>query len=177
MKRKNKTKSLIVILVVIILIITLCFLYTIFKLEKLKEKKSDFRIEYTNISKINPIKAGNFDPVGRASITNKGLSLDMSFDLYSPNDEITYNVTVKNIGDIKGKIVNVVAVPDYDNDDNALKLISPAVVTTSDIVGRELAPGEDVTLKITVSYPKVNGKAYPINIPYQLSLLTKTLSS
>ena len=174
MKRKNKTKSLIVILAVIILIITLCFLYTIFKFEKLKEKKSDFRIEYTNISKINPIKAGNFDPVGRASITNKGLSLDMSFDLYSPNDEITYNVTVKNIGDIKGKIVNVVAVPDYAND---LKLISPAVVTTSDIVGRELAPGEDVTLKITVSYPKVNGRAYPINIPYQLSLLTKTLSS
>ena len=108
MKRKNKTKSLIVILAVIILIITLCFLYTIFKFEKLKEKKSDFRIEYTNISKINPIKAGNFDPVGRASITNKGLSLDMSFDLYSPNDEITYNVTVKNIGDIKGKIVNIV---------------------------------------------------------------------
>jgi len=174
MKRKNKTKILIIILVIIILIITLCFLYTLFKLETLRMKKSNFKIEYTNINKINPIKAGNFEPIGKASITNNGLSLNMSFDLYSPNDEITYDVTIKNTGDIKGKIVNVIEVPDYATNDNIYKLIYPATISTSNIIGEELAPGEEVIMKVTASYSKVNGKTNPINIPYQLSLLTTT---
>ena len=177
MKKRNKTKVLIVFLAVIILIITSCFIFTIFKLQRVKEKKSNFKIEYTKINKVNPIKAGNYDPTSKATITNKGLSLDMSFDLYSPNDEITYNVTIKNIGDIKGKIVNVIAVPDYSNDDNAAKLIDPVTVTTTDVVGKELSPGDEINMQITVSYPITKNKVNPVNVPYQLSLLTTTLTS
>ena len=174
MKIRNKAKSLIVALAVIILIITVCFVYLIFKYEKLKEIKTDFRIEFTNINKVNPIKAGKFEPTSKINITNHGESLDMSFDLYTPNDEITYTATIKNIGDIKGKIINVISSPDYLNDDNSRKLIYPVKVSVSNVTGKELAPGEETELKITVSYPKVKGKANPVNVPYQLTIIPIT---
>ena len=98
----------------------------------------------------------------------------MSFDLYTPNDEITYTATIKNIGDIKGKIINVIASPDYLNDDNLYKLIYPIKINVSSVIGTELAPGEETELKITVSYPKIKGKINPVNVPYQLTIIPIT---
>ncbi|MBQ6477114.1 MAG: hypothetical protein IJI43_01575 [Bacilli bacterium] len=171
---RNKAKILVIILSVLILIIAICFVYLIFKYQKLKEAKTDFRIEFTHTDKVNPIKAGKFEPTSKMNITNHGQTLDMSFDLYTPNDEITYTATIKNIGDIKGKIINVIASPDYLNDDNLYKLIYPIKINVSSVIGTELAPGEETELKITVSYPKIKGKINPVNVPYQLTIIPIT---
>lgn len=172
--KKNKSKALIIILSILVLVIAICFMVLMLKYRQTEELKSNFRIEFLKVNKLNPMKAGDFSPTSEATITNNGLSLDMSFDLYTPNDEITYDVTIKNTGDIKGKIVNIISNPDYTNDDNAAKSIFPVTITQTNIVGKELSPGEETDLKITVTYPNIKGNYNAINIPYQLSLLVTT---
>lgn len=169
-----KNNKLIITLCISLIIITLAFIIAIVKLSIVKNEKADYKIEFISTNKLNPIQAGKYNPTSNATITNNGLSLDLSFDLYTPNDEITYTATIKNIGDIKGKIINVIASPDYLNDDNLYKLIYPIKINVSSVIGTELAPGEETELKITVSYPKIKGKINPVNVPYQLTIIPIT---
>ena len=108
-KNKKKNQMLVTALSIGIIIITLCFLVLLMEYNKLKAGASSFKIEITKIERMTPIKAGTISPKSNESITDNGLSLDMSVSLYHPNDEITYIVTVKNTSDIKGKIVNIIS--------------------------------------------------------------------
>ena len=101
--------------------------------------------------------------------------MDLSFDLYTLNDEITYLINIKNTGKIKGKIVNVVSVPDYFNNDNTRRSILPAEIQINNITGKELSPNDEITLKVTATYKYNNIRSQAINIPLQLSLLTESI--
>ena len=101
MKTRNKTKKLLLSFVVIILLLTLSFIILAIKYTNLKNSKSMYKVEIIKVDKLNPIKAGTNNPTSNANIINSGETLALSFDLYTPNDEITYVATVKNIGDIK----------------------------------------------------------------------------
>ena len=176
MKSKNKTKKLIIALEIMILIITMSFCLLALKYNKLKSSKSLYKVEIIKIEKLNPIKAGSKNPTSSASIINSGQTLNLSFDLYTPNDEITYVATVKNIGAIKAKIINVIVLPDYLNDDNSKKTIYPAELTVNDISNKVLNPGDQTTLKVTVTYKKTSSENnLLINIPCQISILTKSV--
>ena len=107
MKTRNKTKKLLLSFVVIILLLTLSFIILAIKYTNLKNSKSMYKVEIIKVDKLNPIKAGTNNPTSNANIINSGETLALSFDLYTPNDEITYVATVKNIGDIKAKIIDV----------------------------------------------------------------------
>ena len=126
------------------------------------------------MNKLNPIQAGKYSPTSNATITNNGLSVDLSFDLYTPNDEITYLLKIKNVGKITGKIVNIISVPDYFNDENTKLTIAPAIVEINNIAGKVLEPNEETTLKITATYKYRNGRSQAINIPIQISILTES---
>ena len=169
-----KNKRLIIILCISVLIITLAFTIAIVKLAKVTKEKTDFKIEFISMNKLNPIQAGKYSPTSNATITNNGLSVDLSFDLYTPNDEITYLLKIKNVGKIKGKIINVISVPDYFNDENTKLTIAPATIEINNITGKVLEPNEEITLKITATYNHRNTRSQAINIPIQISILTES---
>ena len=169
-----KNKRLIIILCISVLIITLAFTIAIVKLAKVTKEKTDFKIEFISMNKLNPIQAGKYSPTSNATITNNGLSVDLSFDLYTPNDEITYLLKIKNVGKIKGKIVNVISVPDYFNDENTKLTIAPATIEINNITGKVLEQNEEITLKITATYNYRNTRSQAINIPIQISILTES---
>ena len=148
-KNKKKNQMLVTALSIGIIIITLCFLVLLMEYNELKAGASSFKIEITKIERMTPIKAGTISPKSNESITDNGLSLDMSVNLYHPNDEITYIVTVKNTSDIKGKIVNIISQPDYIDNEKYLLDIYPAKVVMNNISGKILSPGESATIKIT----------------------------
>ena len=170
-----KNNKLIITLCISLIIIALAFIIAIVKLSIVTKEKSDYKIEFISTNKLNPIQAGKYNPTSNATITNNGLSLDLSFDLYTPNDEITYLVKIKNTGKVKGKIVNIVSVPDYFHDDNTIRTIAPAKVVMNSVIGKELSPGESITLKITAVYEYTNKVRQAINIPVELSLLTESI--
>ncbi len=170
-----KNKQIIVTLCISLIIITIAFTIAIVKLSMVTKEKSDYKIEFVSTNKLNPIQAGKYNPTSTATITNNGLSLDLSFDLYTPNDEITYLIKIKNTGKIKGKIVNLISVPDYFNDDNARRTIYPAKIEINNITGRELDPSDEITLKVTAQYQYTKRHRQAINIPIQLSLITESI--
>ena len=170
-----KNKTLVITLCISIIIVTIAFTISIVKLSQVTKEKSNYKIEFISTNKLNPIQAGKYTPTSNATITNDGLSIDLSFDLYTPNDEITYLIKIKNTGKIDGKIVDLIAVPDYFNDDNTKRMIAPATVTTNDIRGRELSPKEEITLKVTATYNYNKNSHQAINIPLQFSLITESI--
>ena len=176
MKTRNKNKRIVKYFGIIVLLLTLSFILLAYKYQKLKISKSMYKVEIIKVEKLNPIKAGINTPTSKAKTINSAQTLDLSFDLYTPNDEITYVATIKNIGDIKSKIINVIVLPDYIEDDNSKKLIYPAELTINDISGKVLEPGEQTTLKVTVTYKKTSStNNLVINIPCQISILTESV--
>ncbi len=171
----KNSKKLIITLCISVIIITIAFTIAAVKLSQVTKEKTNYKIEFISTNKLNPIKAGNYNPTSNATITNNGLSMDLSFDLYTLNDEITYLIKIKNTGKIKGKIVNVVSVPDYFNNDNTRRSILPAEIQINNITGKELSPNDEITLKVTATYKYNNIRSQAINIPLQLSLLTESI--
>ncbi len=179
-KKKNKFKInkniLINSLLIALVLVSSCLILSINRYNQLKEDKKDFKIEFVNVEKLNPIQAGSFSPTSSATITNNGLSLNMSFDLYTPNDEITYIAKIKNTSKTKGKIVNIIRQPDYLNDQTSIDRIYPCKITMNNIIGKTLNPGEEVKLNITANYQNSNKKSKGINIPYEISILTEIVN-
>ncbi len=170
-----KNKKLVITLCISLIIVTLAFAISIIKLSSVIKEKSQYKIEFISMNKLNPIQAGKYSPTSNATITNNGLSVDLSFDLYTPNDEITYLIKIKNTGKVAGKITNLIALPDYFNDDNTRLTIAPATIDINNIIGKELSPNEETTLKVTARYNYTKKKLQAINIPIQLSLLTESI--
>ncbi len=174
-KKKIKINKNILLysLLVALILVSSCLVLSLNRYNHIKEDSNTFKIEFVNVEKLNPIQAGNFSPTSTETITNNGLTLDMSFDLYTPNDEITYVATIKNTSKTKGKIVNIIRQPDYLSDQSSSDKIYPCKITMNNIVGKILNPGEEVKLNITANYQNSNKKSKGINIPYEISLLTQ----
>ena len=181
MKRKKKkniiNKNILIdSLLVALILVSSCLILSIDRYNNIKSESSNFKIEFTNVEKLNPIQAGAFSPTSTETIINNGLSLDMSFDLYTPNDEITYVATIKNTSKTKGKIVNIIRQPDYLNDQSSIDKIYPCKISMNNIIGKVLNPGEEVKLNITANYQPSNIKSKGINIPYEISILTEIVN-
>ena len=72
------------------------------------------------------------------------------YKLYVTNDQITYNAVIKNKGTFKVKVLDLLESPNLSTDLN--KLITPVTITYSDVVDKELEPGEELDVKIVVTY-------------------------
>ena len=146
------------------------------KLDNLKKKEEKFLVVFTKVQEDTSVKGGSKTPVGENNITNKGQTVNMKFTMYSPQDELAYNLIVRNKGTLDAEIIDLVAVPDYVNDSDDKNKIYPVTVTTTDIKGKVLSPGEETIIKVVVTYnPSL--KPSTKKIPYQLSLLTKSVES
>ena len=106
MKTRNKNKRIVIYFGIIVLLLTLSFILLAYKYQKLKISKSMYKVEIIKVEKLNPIKAGINTPTSKAKTINSAQTLDLSFDLYTPNDEITY-VTYKKTSSTNNLVINI----------------------------------------------------------------------
>ena len=142
-------------IIIVFLCLTIIFLCVGFallskELENVKNKKHEYDVVFESIEKVNSVKGGTYEPVSEAVIVKEGKEIDFKYKLYVTNDEITYNVVIKNNGTYKVKVLDLLESPNLSTGLN--KLITPVTITYSDIIDKELEPDEKLDLKIVVTY-------------------------
>ena len=169
----NIRNNIIIVLCVTIVLMAIGFIAISVKLKAYKDKEESFNVVFYDVSKQNTIKGSTKAPVGNASIDSSGKILNMDFSLFAAHDELTYAVIIKNKGTLPAKIIKIHKNPDYNI--SAYKdLIYPVSITTSDVEGKTLLPGEELEYKIVVYYnPSVN-KVTTKNFSYNLALITES---
>ena len=167
--------GLIMILCCTVVCMGIGFIVLSLELKKEKEKEDSFHVVFSKIEKTSSVKGSNAEPKGKIEIVNQGLELDMEFQLKAVHDEVTYLATIHNDSSMTAQIIGIVESPDY-SEERYSKLITPIVISHSDVEGKILPPGEDTTLKITVYYPPGKGDFNGKIIPYRIGLLSKSYS-
>lgn len=173
MKKLVKNKNLI-IMMLCITIILLSIGFTLISMRLANQEENMYDVEIVNIQQGTAIRGGTTLPTGEASITNNGKTADFTFQLSTPNDMLTYIITIKNNGNLKAKIDGLAESPDYLNDNNQANSILPVIVKHNDIVNQELNPGEEINLTITVEFAS-SGQTTKRTVPYEISILTSCI--
>lgn len=150
MKKINIRRSLIIMLLVTIIILSLGFVIITTKYHNQASKKIVYNVEFTKVKKISSSRGSLKEPKGQIDITKNSKELNMDFDLYSPKDEMQYEITIKNAGTMSVEIIDLLMSPDYISDSK--NLIYPIKMTLTDIEGKVLEPGEDTILKLKITY-------------------------
>ena len=163
-------------IIIVFLCLTIIFLCVGFallskELENVKNKKHEYDVVFESIEKVNSVKGGTYEPVSEAVIVKEGKEIDFKYKLYVTNDEITYNVVIKNNGTYKVKVLDLLESPNLSTGLN--KLITPVTITYSDIIDKELEPDEKLDLKIVVTYNPSTMISGLREFSYTLGLITK----
>lgn len=174
-KMISARNSVIIILCITIICMGIGFIVLSMELEKKKNEKALFDMSFVSYAKVSSTKGGTVNPTGKLEIIDSGKVLDMSFTLNTAHDELIYNVVIKNNGTMTAEIVDLIASPDYISK-GFNSLIEPVTITTNDLRGRELSPGEEVELKIALYYnpSTMKGKR---TIDFRLGLITRAIES
>lgn len=174
MKNLVKTRNwIIIILCLTIVCMGIGFAVISMELEKGKVESPKYSVEFTKASKKTPIQGGIKSPTASSSITNSNQTINMEFNLYAPRDEISYKILIKNTGNIKAEIVNLVEKPDYIINYQEALSIYPVKISHNDITGKVLQPGEEIELNIIATFD-VTAQPVDVKVPYQLSIITKS---
>lgn len=163
----------IVMLCITVIAMTAGFIILSLKLEYLKTVQPNFNVSFVNIKKITSIKGGTYEPIGELKIDETGKIINMNFVMYSVHDEIDYEITVKNQGNMNASVMDVITSPNF-NDPTIMKLYDPVSITLSSIGGRILEPGEEATIKLSVFYNSTK-EATTKKISAQIGLLTESV--
>lgn len=172
-KMLNIRNNIIIVLCITIVLMAIGFIALSVKLRAYQEKEESFNVVFYDITKQNSIKGSSIAPVGDVSIDPTGKILNMNFSMFAAHDELTYAVTVKNKGTLPAKIVKIHKNPDYSME-TYKKLIHPVSITTTDIEGKTLLPGEELEYKIVVYYSPSINKDETKNFSYNLALITES---
>ena len=172
-KMINIRNNIIIVLCITIVLMAIGFIAISVKLKAYKDKEESFNVVSSDISKKSTIKGSTKSPVGEVSIESSGKVLNMNFSLFAAHDELTYTATIKNKGTLPARIVSIHKNPDY-NISTYKNLIYPVSITTTDIEGKTLLPGEAIEYSITIYYsPSISGNT-PKNFNYNLALITES---
>lgn len=163
-------------IIIVFLCLTIIFLCVGFallskELENVKNEKHEYDVYFESIEKVSSVKGGTYEPVSEAEITKEGKEIDFKYKLYVTNDQITYNAVIKNNGTFKVKILDLLESPNLSSGLN--KLITPVTITYSDVIDKELEPGETQDLKIVVTYNPSTMISGLREFNYSLGLITK----
>ena len=121
------------------------------KVDLVKSEEKVFDVAFIGVRQITSIKGGVFDPSGELTIDTEGKLLHMDFTMYQEHDEIDYEITLENKGNVDASIVKLLMSPDYEEKSVAEDIL-PISISISDISGKILEPGEEATVKLTVVY-------------------------
>lgn len=155
-KKINIRNSLILILSITIVLLAIGFIAISVKYNDLKSRVNIFNVEFVKVKKLTSVKGSNKEPNGKLDITNNGKIINMSFDLYSPKDEMIYEITMRNTGTNEIEIVELLMSPDYISDNK--QQISPVEISLTDINGKILEPNEETSIKLKVTYKNKDSK-------------------
>lgn len=163
-------------IIIVFLCLTIVFLCVGFallskELETVKNERHVYDVYFESIEKVNSVKGGTYEPVSEAEIIKEGKEINFKYKLYVTNDEITYNAVIKNNGTFKVKILDLLESPNLSTELN--RLITPVTITYSDVVDKELDPGEEMDLKIVVTYNPSTMISGLREFSYRLGLIAK----
>lgn len=169
-KIKNIRNLIITMLCLTIICMGIGFACLSMKLEEKNSEQPSFNVSIIKVETDTSVKGGYIAPTGTNKIINEGKTVDFTFDLNSPKDELAYTITIKNTGTIPAKIIKVLATPDYINDKKEAASIAPVTIIHNDIEQTILAPSKEVKINLVASYGMGN-TANKVSIPYQLTIL------
>ena len=109
-------------------------------------------------------------PVGMQKIKNDKKTIDFNFIMYTPQDELSYTITIKNTGTLNAKIEDIITYPNYLEDTTLQASISPITITHNDLDGKTLEPEDELEIKLVVSY-NIGNNVGQASIPYQMTIL------
>ncbi|MBR2678673.1 MAG: hypothetical protein IKE63_04570 [Bacilli bacterium] len=169
----NIRNNIIIVLCVTIILMAIGFIAISIELKTYRDKEESFNVVFRDISKQSSVKGSSKEPLSEVSIDSSGKIINMKFSLFAAHDELTYKAIIKNNGTLPAKIVKVLRNPDYDMEAYK-KLIHPVTITTSDIEGKSLSPGEELEYKMVIYYnPSINNNV-PKNFSYNIALITES---
>lgn len=172
MKDIVKVKNAIIIMLcVTIILLGIGFSYISMQLDSYNKNKSSYGVAITSVEQQSSIKGSYKNPTSTYNLSNNSQTINFSFNLFAPKDEISYKITIENIGTLNAEITNLIEIPDYINDAESAQEIYPVKVTHNDIIGKTIKPKEKIELNVVV-YFNQKQKAQSIKLPYQISVLS-----
>lgn len=163
--------GVIIILCMTIICMGVGFIALSVEMKALRDEVDFYDVSFVSFSQTSSTKGGKKDPSSDVEIVGNGKELDMNFTLNAAHDEVGYTVLVKNNGTMTAKIVDILESPDYTSS-SFQKTIEPVSITHSDIIGKELEPGDEIEFRIGVYYnPSTFSGVRSFN--YKLGLITE----
>lgn len=175
MKSSTNTRNIIIVMLCLTIIcMGIGFSYLAIKLDTMTKASKIFDVSFTKVIAKTPVKGGLVSPTGTSEIINEGKTLNLNFNLYAPQDELSYTIHIKNVGNLPAKIVDIITYPNYTKDTKIASTIAPIKITHNDLTNRTLEPEEEFEITLVVSYqPTAN--AGQVTIPYQMTLVTSSI--
>lgn len=146
-------KGLVIVLCVTIVLLSCGFVFLSMKLNSSLNKEEVFDVSFSDIKQLSSIKGGAIAPNGKLKISSFGKVIDMDFNLFNVYDEVQYEIKISNNGTLPASIVNLMLSPEYSDNSHAIKL------SLSDVSGKIIDPGEEISAKLSVSYMPVGSSS------------------
>lgn len=176
MKKTVNIRNLIIIMLCITIIcMGIGFAYLSVVLETKNKEEHILDVSITKITEGTPIKGGMASPIGNKKLKNSNKTVDFNFTLFTPRDELTYTITIKNTGTLDAKIEDIVTCPNYLGDETTKMSIYPVTITHNDLSGKTLEPDEELQIELVVLYTPKNNIGQ-VTIPYQMTVVASTLN-
>ena len=169
----NIRNSIIVILCMTIICMTIGFIIMAVKLKIKNDSVQEYKVIFSEIKKASSIKGTSQEPTSSAKILDNSSEISMNFTLNSIHDEIIYIATIKNEGTMPAEIVDIMESPNY-NDEKYKQEIHPITISTTDIKGKIIPPGETLNIKIIAYYNPSNNKPKTSSIDYKIGLISRS---
>lgn len=166
--KKSVRSGAIVFLCITIILMTIGFVVLAISFDKQKNKANTFQVGFTNIKKLTSVKGGVNEPKAKLDIIESNKIIDMDFTLFSENDELVYEVSLKNTGTMSAKIVDIIMTPDYI--DEYSNSIEPVSLKVTSLKGKKINPDEELKFKIDIMY-KPSAIKQEKNVKCKLALI------
>ena len=179
MNKYIRIKNIVIaMLCLTVVIMAAGFVVISIQLDNIKNEKSSFEVVFKKTKKTSSLKGGTQDPLEEVKIVSSGTIVDMNVSLFSPHDEITYDLNVQNKGTSNALITDLIVSPDF-NDKEIAKIYEPISINISNISGKILAPGEEATIKVNVFYNQTDDETLlgKHNVKAKIGIIAKSISS
>lgn len=171
MKKKINIRNFIIaMLCITIIFMGIGFVFLSIKLDEQSKNAKMHNIVITKAEAKTAIQGGTLTPSAKKELINEGKTIKFNFILNNPKDELAYDITIKNTGNLPAKIIKLIATPDYINNQTSKSIIEPVTITQTQLENLVLDPGEKTIVKVIVTY-NMSNTVKQVYIPYELTVL------